>query len=419
MKKINNISTIILSLFIIYINIGSLTLALNRNITSLMFSKIYYVFTILFLILYIINKIKIEKKIKIKDILIVLLSLFGFISYQFAISKYIALNGFVNRNEGLLMLYNYYLSFLLASTLSNKNKEKIYNVIIITGLFQISIGLIQFLRIDRIFPNIKEIGIFTKYKFASGTFLNTNFYSTYILICLMYVYGKISSYNKKEIKNYILLFIFIIGLIIGNTMSCILSLSIILTISFILKLNKENLKKSLSYLIVFIVCLSIFFTGTSTIFHTKFKKNIHKNINEITSIFKGGIDDNTGSGRIGVWKYAISKLPKYYLTGIGIDNFAIIDKPNSYCIPNNGRWLCFDKVHNEYLQKLITEGIFSFITYLSLLVYVLYKGKKNNNNIFYKAYIAYMIQAIFNISVIEVAPLFYITMGLNIENNEK
>ena len=78
-----------------------------------------------------------------------------------------------------------------------------------------------------------------------------------------------------------------------------------------------------------------------------------------------------------------------------------------------------DKVHNEYLQKLVTEGIFSLITYMLLLLLLFIKSikkiTKNKDTLLitlFISFLTYAIQAFFNISVICVAPLFYILMGL-------
>ena len=104
---------------------------------------------------------------------------------------------------------------------------------------------------------------------------------------------------------------------------------------------------------------------------------------------------------------------------MGIDNFyygfgddKIIDIKSERAV---------DKAHNEYLQKLVTEGIFSFITYMTLLIMIFINSikkliKEKDNNVILIClvitFIAYSIQAFFNISVICVAPIYYIIMGL-------
>ena len=76
----------------------------------------------------------------------------------------------------------------------------------------------------------------------------------------------------------------------------------------------------------------------------------------------------------------------------------------------------YDKVHNEYLQILITEGIFCLISYLVMYGIICIRGMKNsfkNKEIYLLLpVIGYLVQAFFNISVIEVAPIFFIALGL-------
>lgn len=83
----------------------------------------------------------------------------------------------------------------------------------------------------------------------------------------------------------------------------------------------------------------------------------------------------------------------------------------------------FDKAHNEYLQILVTEGIFCFLSYIALYGIIFFYGVKNSikNKELYLILpiIGYIVQAFFNISVIEVAPIFYMTLGLCIEDLEE
>ena len=75
-----------------------------------------------------------------------------------------------------------------------------------------------------------------------------------------------------------------------------------------------------------------------------------------------------------------------------------------------------DKAHDEYLQILVTMGIFSLISYICMHFLIIKEGIKNTlkqHEIYYLLpVIGYIVQAQFNISVIEVAPIFYIALGL-------
>ncbi|MEG2379578.1 MAG: O-antigen ligase family protein, partial [Bacilli bacterium] len=116
---------------------------------------------------------------------------------------------------------------------------------------------------------------------------------------------------------------------------------------------------------------------------------------------------NIGNGRLEIWKNSIPLVKKYWLVGSGLDTFAKV-----YEQENN---IIHDKAHNIYLQMLITNGFFSLFLYLSLLLIIFIKCLKFKDPLvisLFIAFIGYSIQGFANISVINVAPYFFIIMGL-------
>ena len=73
-----------------------------------------------------------------------------------------------------------------------------------------------------------------------------------------------------------------------------------------------------------------------------------------------------------LWKETIKIVPKYLIHGVGIDNFGNV----LYGKPIRSTKFIFDKAHNEYLQILVTMGIFSLISYLCLHFLILKEGIK-------------------------------------------
>jgi len=319
-------------------------------------------------------------------------------------------------------LITYYSIFLLASTIPQKHRKIIMFVIIITGIFQIAIGTIQILRITNILGYDRSFNRSMRFKkMASGTLGNPNFYSAYILICLSYIYSKLFQKNKKIIMYiiyFLLSMLFAYGLIIGNSLGCILSFIIIFIITNIVTFIKNDYKKRRRIAITVLIFISIII---SAIYNNKDLNNIiSTNINEIKEIFKNGINNNTGNGRLEVWKKTIEYLPEHIYNGIGIDNFEYIENGKPITLWVEKEFQVFDKAHNEFLQKLITEGVFSFITYIILLIYVTkcYFSNNNKENYpYFVVFISYVIQSFVGISVITVAPIFYMIMGFIIYQN--
>ena len=427
MKMIKNIESyiklIILILVVLYLSVGTI-LIINKEINYLIFSNILSIFGAVCLLLYIVDKIINKEKIKLKDIIIILLGIFGYISYKYAYDQNIALYGVYARNEGLFVILTYYAIFLLSSTISQKHIKVIMCVFIITGLFQILLGTLQTLQITNILGYDRTHNWSTRFKVASGTFGNPNFYSTYILMGLVYVYSKLLQQKSKIcILLYLfLIIIFLYGLIIGHTLGCYIAFGIIFIITMIIYIFKGNTKKKLLTIGIILITLSFVIYNMNGKLKHQMITFVTENYYEIKSILNDGINESTGNNRIYVWKKTLEYIPQNLMNGIGIDNFKFIQDGNIICATFNNRVECFDKAHNEFLHKLATEGIFSFGLYIILLIYIIIfyiKYKQKNKNEKFTVFIAYLIQSVVGISVITVAPIFYIVMGFILSKDER
>ena len=118
--------------------------------------------------------------------------------------------------------------------------------------------------------------------------------------------------------------------------------------------------------------------------------------------------DQLSSNRITIWKNSIPIIKDNYLVGVGLDNLGLAY--NKYYHTQK-----VDKAHNVYLQILVTNGIIGFIPYMIWLFMVMQKGLKIKSVemlILFIPIIGYSVQALFNISVVDVAPLFYMLSGM-------
>ena len=141
--------------------------------------------------------------------------------------------------------------------------------------------------------------------------------------------------------------------------------------------------------------------------------------------------DSGGNGRLDIWKNTLDVVKKYPIFGVGYDNlgFAYPNKKTQvyYTATNNHiekkvieGSLYIDNAHNVYLHILATSGILGLIPLLILLFYTFIHGLKSKDKyilIFLGGFVAYSIQAFANISVIDVAPIYYIIMGLILSEN--
>jgi putative inorganic carbon (HCO3(-)) transporter len=411
-KLKNNILDIYIILNIIFIFIASYL----RLIEIIEYKNFGYylhisaITNIIVIIILIITKIKQKKfKINITDILLILMLIFAVISTIFAYNVGLAVNGVNPRYEGIYAI-TYYLSLAYLSSYT-KNKKLIINTIICTGTVQTIYAICQAYNLFGVIKYIHHKKIW-----VTGFIFNPNFYATYVLLCLLYTIGLYYEEKKSinKILYIILIALFMVGLLMANTTSCAVGLIISYIYLLIYSIKKKKYKKII-YITLIILTTTLLITklGKTNLIH-----DLNKTKNEVTEISKGNYEEQFGTKRIGLWKKTLKIVPKYLLHGIGLDNFGkVLDGKAIYIKP----WK-YDKAHNEYLQILVTEGIFCLITYLIFYTILTTKGIKTsfkNNNIYLiLPIIGYLVQAFFNISVIDVAPIFWIGIGLLTERKK-
>ncbi len=377
-------------------------------------------FGIVALILYVIYRIR-NNSTRYWDLIILIMSFLGYLSYYYAFDKKVALKGFLLGREGLLVIYTYYMTFLLSSVLKNtKMKNRILMTVTICGALQVIYGLLQVFRISNIFG----LPIVGNWKYASGFVFNSNFFGSYMVLLNGLWMSRFFFDKEINYKNFLILFIFITGLLISGAMSAVVALLVMFClVVFINVINKQNnirlfLRKIGMYLVSILLIYSVIVLWT--------KSDLTKDIKELytqsVSTVSGNVDESFGTGRIYIWKEALKYLPDYIYTGIGIDNFAYIGhRDGTYIYDSPKKDNIIYKAHNEYLQILVTEGIFMFVTYLIFLGSIFYTGVKNiknekNKNLIVCSlllmFIGYSVQAFFNISMTLIAPIFFMISGM-------
>lgn len=146
--------------------------------------------------------------------------------------------------------------------------------------------------------------------------------------------------------------------------------------------------------------------------------------------FKG--KESFGSARGYIWSRTIPLLKNTVIKGYGPDTFAIyfpqddyVGKLKAYQTMNE----VVDKPHNMYLQIAINTGVISLLSVLAIFIIYLI----NSIKLYYKnenwdttsiiglastvAFIGYAITGLFNDSVVSVAPVFWVILGLGININ--
>ena len=373
----------------------------------------YYVIGICLFFLLIIKRkeIKFDKKDKVIFVFLI----FAILSTIFALNKKIALLGSEGRYEGLLMIILYVLLYYSSKNFFIFYKHYLKIVFLVVTLIAIYsvCQYYNFMPIHDLF-NID----YTK-NFSSGTLGNPNFLGSFITMLLPIT---MASYLFTDKRIFM-----IITLILFTSLLCTLTRSAwvafaiysFIGLVFVIKTKKRG------YFIktgILLCCFIIIFALINILdTNKKLISRSSNSMNEMSEMITEGVKDNMGSGRIFIWRLCYENIFKYPLFGCGLDNIKhvlILEQTNEmlYYARNFNKYI--DKAHNEYLQIAVTMGIPALVCYLTFIALILEnKIKKIFKSklcfIFCISIIGYLIQAFFNISVIQVAPLFWILLGLS------
>lgn len=351
-----------------------------------------------------------KEKISFIDIIIYILIILAFISTNYAVDFEKSFFGEMYRNEGLLTILSYYLLLLNSKGIKNiKYKENIIKIFIAIGIFQATYAILQS------YTDLEFINRYFIDYMAMGLCANPNFFGSYMVMQTLII-GYIYINNPKRL--YLCIYI-LFGIALYAAESTGPVLSVIITLVFSMFVLPKQIKKILKITIVLLMTFTLADLSLKYIQKYKFENElvpIYDISNDISTILETPAKD-IGSGRLVIWENSLPLAKKYWLVGCGLDNFKDVYPQPEY--------VTYDKAHNVYLHIAITNGIPALIMFLILLfiIFIIFiKGLKNKNKFIipiYMAFIGYSIQAFANISVIDVAPYYYILMGLIISEFNK
>lgn len=148
--------------------------------------------------------------------------------------------------------------------------------------------------------------------------------------------------------------------------------------------------------------------------------------------FKG--KEKIGSARGYIWSRALPMVPQHLFLGTGPDTFELYFPQNDLL----GKYWAYgtadmlvDKPHNLYLQILLEEGGLALLAFLTIMLlylidcFRLYALKRNyqpnqiRGTALCLGVVGYLFAGLFNDSVVSVAPVFWILLGVGIAVNFK
>ncbi|MBS3811992.1 MAG: O-antigen ligase family protein [Halanaerobiales bacterium] len=395
--------------------------------------KIYTTYYLVVLLVIILGlKIRYKKKsIKpdINNISVTLFFLFTILSTFFSNHFFRSIYGKPFRWEGLITYISYVLIFITAGYFIAKRKflKSIIKYLFISASILSVYGLLQFYGLDF----IKRGPIRENWQRAFATFGNPNFAASYVAIVLslslvLYIY------NGNKIRMYIyglISSLFFAFLIATSTRSALVGffVSTIIFIAFFYRFLRNNIKKVLIITLIFIIIFFILDSDQQYYYSDRIFE-MFRDVKTITVSEEQNAIERAGTLRFVLYKYSIPLLFEKPILGSGPDTFDYRFPHREYNkLMQDGSLYLVDKAHNEYLQIGITLGLPALLFYLLLLANIYKNGFKalkrlknqvSELNIYhtalFMAVITYTVTALFNISVVSVAPIFWAVLGLNV-----
>lgn len=326
--------------------------------------------------------------------------------------------------EGWFTLVSYYMIFF-ATTLLRDEKycRHLLHLFLVFGSIVAVLGFIQFTEIYEFGPYFPGM--------ALAPMHNPNFYGAFAVLFTGVAIGGFFVYEKNLNATHLFAkqnrWIWY-GFVLLGYSACIFAGSSLVYVGLIMML--------LLYLVLEIVTKRRRFLSFAAllgglalvifVFDMIQGGNVTREITSVGTQIKaeGSVfGDSVGTSRMYTWKRTIRLLPQYFWFGCGIEQLGII----SQRIYGPEDPYPFDKAHNEYLNLWVTEGVFAIVFYLVFLFalflprvmrFVKRQEEVSENvtrdvlsRIALFAFFGYIAQAFFNISVIQVAPYFWVICG--------
>ncbi len=330
---------------------------------------------------------------------------FVFIASLFAYKPLLALSGVslsAGRFEGFLTFFFYAVMFYSAKEHMLLTKKNI-QFFLCTQAFVAVYAITQFFKID---PLVEYLH-YTKGSYA--TIGNQNFLASWTLLMLVIAVGFYMKYRKGIYLIFPILFFG--ALLASNTRGAWIALFTVGVASLYFlrftEVRRHHITVLISFLLVF---LTMNFLSESK-------------IQQRTKTIKSELNINNewaGSGRALIWRMSLDIIEEHPFFGAGPENLkeALRQTKNKRSkVYGKLTGHTVDKSHNELLHIAAVSGLPALFAYLIFLILIF---KQNTRNIFRLsarsviafAVLAYLIQSLFNISVIAVAPLFWVLLGI-------
>ncbi len=346
------------------------------------------------------------------------------VSTIFAVDKYTAFWGNIERGEGLVG-FVYLFSFFVFSLFLFEKKDWLtfFKLNMFVSLVVLGREFIQF------FSGMSRPGSFLENPtFLAGYLLFiiffsiTIFYETIQLEILRARKGNLSLTGWKYFS--VLVFILsIFGIFITETRGTLAGLGL----GFVAILIYFIFKKAGNFRKISIIILSVLIVFSAVFLATR-RSDVWQKIPGVNRVAQVGIGDSTTSTRLLLEKTSLqavnpvkNNLSKF-LVGFGPDNYILAYEKYFNAVQFNFETTWFDRAHNELLDRLVMNGILGLLVYL-LIWFFFFKTvlkKKNSPSLWGTLFLgmAFFVHLLFVFDLTITTILFFAIIGFILVETE-
>lgn len=314
------------------------------------------------------------------------------------------------RLDGILSFLGYITAYYLARRIGVR--AVLLKAAMISSLLVCGLAILQFFELDpgflQLYPNSWK-------GFAFSTFGNPNFLASYLVLMLpvgLYFYF----YKNKwwGLLSYAVVFF---SLLCTETRGAWIGAAFGISTLLIFMLLQRRKISNRKVLVVVVLSLLVMVLFSFSSDHALLKE-LFSLYDDVETVITHPEDaKNAGTNRFYVWQKSMQLIREKPLLGFGPENmsYAMREHFHDEIVQEFGKYLNWDKAHNEYLNIAVSSGIPSLLVYLGFVGTCLIKGFSRRSNplfmLLLSMAVGYLVQAFFNIQMVSVYYMFFVVLG--------
>lgn len=354
-----------------------------------------------------------------EKLLLLYLSL-ALVATAFSVDPYVSFFGSVDKLHGWLAWFCFISMFFFAYHLIPAGKTvAIIQTLVYASTLVAIYGILQHFFLEHIPGAGVQAERYTGFVKSWAFFDNPNHFGTYLVIVMLlamtlYLMAKTTKQWAIYLGiNCLLLVPMLYTLSRGSWIALLLGMGLF-TLFVVYK--QKHLWKRWGILLASYIIIFTTVNVSDSSFYFNRMASVGEDINSVLT----DMDDShrAGSGRWGIWKRSLEVARDNPLLGTGPSTFSLV----YFTTEEQRAASSLDNSHNDYIEIAMSMGLPALLVYLAFFVVVLKKSLAAVHHLHGRekilmtgliiVLVSYLVKVMFNISVVTIAPIFWLLVGL-------